>query len=47
MGFSQIIEAGTGDLWMADAMKDSERWVVKAEPLSQAFPELWRQCEEA
>ena len=41
-GFSQAEFAFIGPLWVVDAMKDGERYVVQAEMLEEALRELRR-----
>ena len=47
LGFSRAIEACVGEVWVADALKDGEKWVVRAPTPGQAFAELRGQCERA
>jgi len=46
-GYVKVIEAFEGKLWQVDAMKDGQRWVVKAATLEEAFRELKAKCEAA
>ncbi len=46
-GFCRAIEAFVGEVWIADALKDGHRWVVRAPTPDQAFAELRGQCEGA
>ena len=46
-GYAWVIEAFVGEVWIADALKDGERWVVRAPTPDQAFAELRGECEEA
>ena len=45
--FSRAIEAFLGEVWIADALKRGERWVLRAPTPDQAFAELRGQCEGA
>ena len=45
VGFCRAIEGCVGEVWIADALKDGHRWVVRARTPDQAFAELRGQCE--
>ncbi len=42
LGFSRAIEAFVGEVWIADALKDGHRWVVRAPTPDQAFGKIGR-----
>ncbi len=44
-GYSKAIVAFVGDVWVVDASRGGERWIVRAATLIEAFVELREQCE--
>ena len=39
-GYSKTIEAFVGELWIVNASRGGERWIVRAATLLEAFAEL-------
>ncbi len=47
VSFCAEIETFAGEVWMACALKDKHKWVVRAPTADKAFEELRVQCEGA